>query len=230
MNPLVYLRTILACVGLFLLQAPAMAEMVLSEVIVDFPPDEPLRKDIEILNSGSERIYVSVDPSQIVNPGTPQERRIALNLANDNALIVSPRRLVVEPGERRLVRLASVGPRPAKDAIYRLMIRPVAGTVTADTDALKVFVGYDTLVLVRPEQLVDDIRSVREQRRLRLQNVGNTAQELFDGVQCDATGKDCRPLPAKRLYPDAEWDQTLPFNTPVTYKSAIGGAVRLRTF
>ena len=61
-------------------------------------------------------------------------------------------------------------------------------------------------------------------------NTGNTAQELFDGRQCDATGGTCQPLPAKRLYPGASWEQTLPFDTPVSYRASIGPAVRTREF
>lgn len=230
MNAVARLRAAICCLALAAAYTPAGAEMVLSEVVVDFLPGKPLREDIEVWNSSGERMYVSVEPAQIVDPGTPLERRLALTPAGDNGLIVSPQRMVLEPGERRLVRIAAVGSRPAEDAIYRLMIRPVAGAVTAETDALKVFVGYDALVLVRPGQITDDIRSERGPRRLRLRNAGNTAQEVFDGVQCDATGDDCRKLPAKRLYPNGEWDQTLPFDTPVTYKFAIGGKVRSRTF
>ena len=230
MNARPFLRTALCGIAVAALHAPAKAEMVLSEVIVDFLPEKPLREDIEVWNSGSERMYVAAEPAQVVDPGTPQERRVALSPADDNGLLVSPQRIVLEPGERRLIRVAIVGSRPQSDAIYRLMIRPVAGAVSADGDALKVFVGYDTLVLVRPEHVVDDIRAERGARSLHLRNAGNTAQELFEGEQCDAAGRECRKLPTKRLYPNAEWDQPLPFDTSVTYKTAIGGKVRVRQF
>jgi P pilus assembly chaperone PapD len=225
-----FLARILLCGAAIAGAHAANAEMVLSQVIVDFLPGKPLREDIEVWNSGEERMYVSAEPFRIVAAGTPEEQRVALRPAEDSGLLVSPQRLVIEPGERRIVRVAALGGRPQSDAVYRVAIRPVAGAISAETDALKVFVGYDALVIVRPERVVEDLRAERSGRTLRLRNNGNTAEELFDGKQCDASGGDCRPLPAKRLYPNAEWELALPFDTPATYKAAVGPTVSERRF
>jgi P pilus assembly chaperone PapD len=221
------LATGAAIVGL---HSAANAELVLSQVIVDFPPGQAMREDIEVWNAGEERMYVSAEPFQIVGAGTAEERRIALDLGDESGLFVSPRRMVLEPGERRIVRVGATKGRPDTDSVYRLSIKPVAGAVSADRDALKVFVGYDALVLVRPEHLVDEIAAERRDRTLILRNEGNTAQELFDGRQCDARGENCQALPSKRLYPDAEWVQTLPYDTPVTYSAGMGPSIRQRNF
>jgi P pilus assembly chaperone PapD len=208
----------------------AQAEMVLSQVIVDLMPGKPLRDDIEVWNNGSERMYVAADPFEIRNPGTPEEQRVAAADPEQSGLLVAPQRLVLEPGERRLVRIAATGPRPATDRVYRVAIKPVAGAVTADRTALKVLVGYDTLVIVRPAQFTGDVTGRRDGKTLVLTNTGNTAQELFAGRQCNANGQDCRNLPAKRLYPGATWRQPLPYDTQVAYKAGIGGQVRERQF
>jgi P pilus assembly chaperone PapD len=228
--PALVLRAALCCAVIAGAHTAASAELVLSQVIVDFLPDKPSREDIEVWNSGSERMYVSAEPFEIVSAGTPQERRAAVELADESGLLVSPRRLVLEPGERRIIRVAATGERPRSDAVYRLAIQPVAGALSAETDALKVFVGYDALVLVRPREIVDDLQAERRGRVLALRNDGNTAQELFDGRQCDAGGENCQALPSKRLYPGADWQQTLPYDTPATYKAAIGPTVRAREF
>lgn len=209
---------------------PAMAEMVLSQVIVDLLPGKPPRDDIEVWNDGDERIYVSAEPFEIRAPGTAAETRTPAGAPEESGLLVAPQRLILEPGERRTVRIALIGDRPASDRVYRVAIRPVAGPVSASTDALKVFVGYDTLVLVRPEGLASEIEGQRAGQTLTLRNTGNTAQELYDGKQCDAKGADCRALPAKRLYPGATWEQTLPFDTQVTYRTSIGPETRERRF
>jgi P pilus assembly chaperone PapD len=214
----------LGCVGL------AHAEMVLSQVIVDLLPGKPPREDIEVWNDGPERMYVLAEPFEIVAAGTPQEQRVAAGLPDPAGLLVSPQRLVLEPGERRTVRVAAIGERPAADRVYRVAIRPVAGALSAEASALKVFVGYDTLVLVRPERFTGDVEAERHGRTLTLVNRGNTAQELFDGKQCDPAGAECQGLPAKRLYPGASWEQTLPFDTPVSYQAAIGPTIRERRF
>jgi len=208
----------------------AQAEMVLSQVIVDLMPDKAPRDDIEVWNNGPDRMYVAADPFEIRNPGTPQEQRVAAGDPEQAGLLVAPERLVLEPGERRVIRVAIVGQRPASDRVFRIAIRPVAGAVTADQSALKVLVGYDALVLVRPAQIIGDVTGRRSGKALTLTNAGDTAQELFGGRQCDSAGKDCRDLPAKRLYSGASWIQTLPFDTPVTYEARIGATVRERTF
>ena len=206
------------------------ADMVLSQVIVDLLPGKAPREDIEIWNDGDERMYVLAEPFEIRNPGLPTEERVPVAQAEGASLLVSPLRLVLEPGERRMIRIAAIGGRAESDRVYRVTIRPVAGTIESEQSALKVFVGYDTLVLVRPEHVTGDVLAQRSGRMLTLRNAGNTAQELFDGRQCDASGGDCRDLPAKRLYPGASWEVELPFDTAVSYKASIGPTVRARQF
>jgi P pilus assembly chaperone PapD len=212
------------------LGATAQAEMVLSQVIVDLLPGKPPREDIEVWNDGSERMYVSAEPFEIRAAGTPEETRVPAGEPDRAGILVAPQRLVLEPGERRTIRVAAVGERSAADRVYRVAIKPVGGPISANESALKVFVGYDALVLVRPDKFSGDVVGERTGRTLTLTNGGNTAQELFDGKQCDAAGQDCRSLPAKRLYPGVTWQQTLPFDTPVTYKAGIGPTIRPRTF
>jgi P pilus assembly chaperone PapD len=209
---------------------PARAEMVLSQVIVDLIPAKPPRDDIEVWNNGPDRMYVSATPFEIRNAGTPAEQRIAAGDPDASGLLVSPRKLVLSPGERRTIRIAAIGDRPRSDRVFRVAITPVVGPVTADESALKVLVGYDALVLVRPEQFAGDVTAERHGTTLILRNAGNTAQEMFDGRQCNREQTDCRSLPAKRLYPGESWEQTLPFASPVSYKAAIGAKIKQRSF
>jgi P pilus assembly chaperone PapD len=208
----------------------AHAEMVLSQVIVDLLPGKPTREDIEVWNDGDDRMYVVAEPSEILDAGTAHLQRLAVPSSEDAGLLVVPRRLVLEPGERRTIRIATFGDRPAAERVYRVAIKPVAGPLSAEQSALKVLVGYDTLVLVRPAALVDNLRAERTGDTLTLRNLGNVSQEIFAGSQCSGDGRDCRTLPDKRLYPGGVWTQSLPFETPIRYKSSIGSKVRERTF
>lgn len=208
----------------------ARAEMVLSQVIVDLGPNEVPRDDIEVWNSGTERMYVQADVFEIVAAGTDEEQRVAAADPEASGLLVSPQRLVLAPGERRIVRIAVLGERPLAERVYRVAIRPVVGAVSAETNAVKVLVGYDTLVIVRPAKLSGDVVGERRGRTLVLRNEGNTSQEIFQGRQCDAAGADCRDLPAKRLYAGAMWEQALTFDTPVSYRTAVGDQIRERQF
>ena len=209
---------------------PASAEMVLSQVIVDMPSDKPPRDDIEIWNDSSDTIYVSAEPFLIIAPGTPNEQRIPATRPQESGLLVSPQKLVLAAGERRTVRIAALGERSPSDRVYRVAIKPVAGSVSASKDALKVFVGYDALVIIRPESAMHRLEAQRNGDSLVLRNDGNSAIELFDGRQCDSEGDNCRSLPGKRLYSGAVWEQALPYETKVSYKSAIGRNVRQLEF
>lgn len=230
MKPTSLIYSALAFVSALGLAPAARADMVLSQVIVDLQPGNPPRDDIEVWNDGAERMYVSAEPFEVLAAGTPEERRVPAGTPEESGILVSPQRLVLEPGERRTVRIAMIGERPAIDRVFRVAIMPVAGMVSADASALKVFVGYDTLVIVRPDQLAASIEAQRSGRTLVLRNTGNTAQEVFDGKQCDSAGSGCRALPAKRLYAGAVWEQTLPFDAPVSYKAAIGPRISQQEF
>lgn len=212
------------------LPSVARADLVLSQVIVDLAPGKPAREDIEVWNDGAERIYVGAEPFEILGSGTPHEQRVPVEAGKDTGLLVSPQRMLLEPGERRIIRIAAIAARPESERTFRVAIKPVVGELVSDQSGVKVLIGYDALVLVRPQQQVDDLRAERSGRLLILRNEGNTSQEIFAGSQCANDGDDCRALPAKRLYPGAMWSQTLPFETKVDYKSAIGSTVRKRVF
>src|SRR5687768_18378081 len=85
----------------------ANAEMVLSQVIVDLLPGKPPREDIEVWNDGTERMYVLAEPFEIRGAGTPAEQRSPAGLPDESGILVSPQRLVLEPGERRTIRVAA---------------------------------------------------------------------------------------------------------------------------
>lgn len=209
--------------------SPAQAEMVLSKVVVDLGSERPPRDDIEIWNNGPERLYVLSEAAEILDPGTPKERRISPG-ADSLDLLVSPQRVILEPGERRMLRIAALAGRPQSERVYRVAIRPVAGTIASSVSALKIFVGYDILVLVRPQIGQEQLEVSRLGDKLIVRNTGTVSQELFQGKQCSDDGSDCRQLPAKRLYPGAYWDLALPFSTKVSFKVAVGQKIRDQEF
>ena len=212
------------------LQTPAHAEMVLSKVIVDMPGGRAASDDVEVANEGPDRLYVVVEPSEIVDPGLLSQRRVAVTDPSASGLLVSPQRLILEPGQRRLVRVSRIPPASERDRVYRVTVKPVAGPLSARSDAIKVYVGYDVLVIQRPTAVSGEIRGVRRGRSLEIENSANTAWELFDGRQCDASGGDCKPLPATRLYSGATWTVQLPYDTKVEFKVANGGSTTVKHF
>jgi P pilus assembly chaperone PapD len=220
-----------AAMALFALSTvPARAEMVLSQVIVDLQPGKPSHDDIEVFNDSPERMYVIADPAQVQSPGTPAERRVTVADPAVSGLLVTPQRMVLEPGQRRIIRVAALLPRDMTERIYRVTVKPVAGPVTAETTALKVLLGYDVLVLLRPQRVAGEVTAARSGRKLVFRNESNTAQEIYEGKQCDVAGKNCKTLPSTRLYAGAQWTVDLSYDTPVEYRLTSGNGSSVRRF
>jgi P pilus assembly chaperone PapD len=202
----------------------------LTPAIVDLPPDQPPRSDLELLNDGAERLYVVVEPSQIVDPGTPSERRVQDVDPQKLGLLATPSRLVLEPGERKYVRVAMLVDPGAQDRIYRVTVKPVTGDVSAPATGLKILVGYDVLVIQRPAVPKALIAAKRVGMVLTMRNDGNTNAELFGGKQCDASGGNCTPVAGGRLYAGTSRDVTLRNDGPVEYSVKVGGTVSVEHY
>lgn len=197
---------------------PAAAELVVSQLIVEFKADAPRAADVEVTNNGDERSYVVVEPRQVIHPGMPEEERVSTPDPARLGLLASPARFILEPGQHRTLRIAAVGTPASEERVYRVTIKPVTGDVAGSESGLKVLVGYDLLVLVRPSVARNSVRSDRSGPNLTITNNGNTSVELVEGRQCDAAGKNCQTLPAKRLYVGASWTQQLPLSTNGEYR------------
>jgi P pilus assembly chaperone PapD len=231
-SPIKLLHIILLMLAVFAATTtPASADMVLSQVIVDFKPDRPPLQDIEVWNDGDERLYVAADPARIVDPGQLGEARRPDPDPTELGLLVSPQRLVLEPDQRRIIRVAAIAERDTVDRVYRVAIKPVAGPLHSQATALKVLVGYDALIIVRPQTTLGEVTATRQGRRIVFHNGSNTAQELFSGAQCAGTaGSKCTPLPAKRLYAGVDWALDLPHDAPVEFSVTDGSRTRRVTF
>ena len=191
--------------------------MALDKVIVDFSPAGPSRDDIEITNAGDEILYVSVEPAEILDPGGPEETRITNPDPRAMGLLVSPNRLALGPGERKIIRFSLLERPSETDRIYRVSIKPVVGEISARKSALKIVVGYDVLVIARPDGARPVLSAARDGDALLVRNLGNTNALLFDGEQCTAPETDCVELPSKRVYAGRSWRVDLPGDGPVRY-------------
>ena len=119
-------------------------------------------------------------------------------------LIATPGRVILEPGQRKFLRLATLQPPGDADRVFRVTIKPVVGGANGETTGLKLLVGYDMLVIQRAREPHAEVSATRTSTSLRLKNDGNTNAELFRGRQCPPTTAACADMPAERLYPGAE--------------------------
>lgn len=215
---------IAALLGLADVAAPftaAHAELVLSQIVVELNSGEGSRSDVEIWNNGKERTFVAVDPREILDSGTPSESSRTDPDPEKLGLLVSPARMILEPGQRKLLRIASIAPAD-RERVYRVTVRPVVGQLSAESTGLKVLVGYDVLVLVRPGQEKPHVTGTRSGNELTLNNDGNVSVELVDGKECDASMKSCEALPGGRLYAAAKKVVPVAADRHAQYRLKVG--------
>lgn len=210
------------------------ANMLLSEAILHFEPGNPLRKDIEVENPGTENLYVQVEPKVVIDPGTANERREAINDPRKSGLLVTPNKLVIPPGGRKLVRMVSLQPLGEKERVYRVTFRPVVGDLESEQIGIKILVGYEVLVLMQPANPNPNLVAKRNGQTMSFSNEGNTNVLLREGKQCpngkDPESDECESLGGKRLYPGNSWSVELPHNLPVDYHLSIGTKNLVKTY
>lgn len=209
--------------------SPARAELVLSQLVVDLGANQDKKADIEVWNNSDERAYVAAEPNEIVDAGKPGETRRTEADPEKRGLLVAPGKMILEPGQRRLIRLAPIGPRGSTERVYRVTVKPVAGALSAEETGLKLLIGYDVLVLLRPATVRPSLAVTRSGKRLTVRNDGNASVELINGRQCTAKTA-CAELPGKRLYAGAEWIQDLPSDAPAEYVVVSQGRSERKSF
>ncbi len=228
----------LVAIALFLISilpiSPASANMVLSEAILHFEPGKPLRKDIEFENPSSENLYIEITPSVVVEPGTENEKRQPINDPRESGLLVTPNKLVVPPGGRKLVRLVSLKALGEEERVYRVTFKPVVGELETEQIGIKILVGYEVLVLMQPATPEPNLVAKRNGKTLSFMNEGNTNVLLREGKQCpkgsSADDENCESLGGRRLYPGNSWSVELPYNKAVDYQMSIGTKNLVKTF
>lgn len=211
------------------LPGAAQAELVLSDLIVELRPGAQTRSDIEVWNNSPERSFVSIEPREIVDPALATQ-----NVRRDPdpeklGLLVAPARMILEPGQRKLVRIASLRADQDREHVYRVTVKPVVGGIEAEDSGLKIVVGYDVLVLVRPVRAAPAVTAVRRGRALVFTNEGNVSVEIVDGRQCSSRSQ-CVVLPGKRLYAGASWTVDLPADGPAEYSLKSPGRADRHTY
>ena len=212
-----------------LLATPASAEIVLSQLVVDIAPGKAARGDIEIWNNDRERAYVVVEPNEVLGAGTPSERRVAERDPERLGLLVTPARMILEPGQRKLLRISTIGAPATRERVYRVTVKPTAGSVETNVTGLKLLIGYDVLVLIRPPADAPRLGARRDGNQLVIRNDGGASVELAAGKACRAK-TDCRDLPGKRLYAGAEWRVDAPAGTAVDYTVVTPAGTSRRNF
>lgn len=209
------------------LAPPARAGLTVDTLVLDLADPKATRRDLTLGNNGGETLYVEVQTAEIL-AGPDGEREMRQGSPDQLGLLATPNRLILEPGQRRLVRVVTLNRSHDAERTYRITLKPVAGELQVATSAppgakgahIKVLVGYEALVLVRPLAIREQLLATRDGRRLRFENAGNVSLRLDSGRQCatEATPPEsCDQLPGHWLRPGSRWELALGHDTPVGY-------------
>ena len=113
--------------------APAKADMVLSDIIVDLQAPDQMRHDIEVWNSGEEPLFVEIKAMQVMEPAGDETIREELVDPRTAGLLASPKRLAIAPDERKRVRLVARKVPTEEDLVYRVAFVPKENKTTTLT-------------------------------------------------------------------------------------------------
>ena len=174
--------------------------MAIDRLWVDLDSNKVARSDLVIRNEGKDRYYVTVTPSEVVDPGGPNENRVEIANPEKLGLLVTPSRIIIDPGQMRAIRIVSLNAGLTKDRVYRVNITPQIGDLSASSTggedhgvAIKMLTAFDALVTVRPADATEQLTATRQGGALVLANAGNSNILLLDGKICPAKGMTLSP-------------------------------------
>ncbi len=195
----------------------AYGGIAVDKSIIDIIAGQTRRSDIYISNPDDSPQDVTLEISKIINPGTPQEKRIKIDNPRELGVIVTPTEFTLAPGERRKARLSFISIPRETDFIYRLLVRPVniPDSGSSKKPMIQVVFNYDILVSYRPSSPDTSFTVKRTENAITFTNTGNSNFLLYAGEQCEAKGVNCRVIPAHRMY--AGTSHTIPIDPSNAY-------------
>jgi P pilus assembly chaperone PapD len=229
------MRKILTGLGIFVclfggLAIPARAEFMIASAIVEFTANGPRQQDIELVSRSKDNDYIEASISEIIHPGEKDETRRVIEDPATAGLLVTPDKTVLAGGGRRVLRFVLLKEPDAEEHIYRVAIKPVIkGLDTSGKVGLKILVGYEVLVIVRPVVPAPQYTAGRQGKTFTIRNTGNTNILFQNGRQCADAGT-CVVPPAIRVYAGGTAHAELPYDTPVTYSLWDGAETTEKQF
>ncbi len=203
---------------------PLQAQLAVDKIIIEFDNASSGKNDVALANTSQEEtLYVKIEVLEVSDPGTPKEKRFVADDPFKIGLIASPTKVIIPPGSKRLVRLVNLFPATGQERVFRVNFTPIAGDEQTEGTSVKLMIGYQALVIVRPEKTVFDLVGTRQGNKLVLTNNGNTNVYLDSVRQCTSEKlEECTSLTENRLYPGNTWEVELTGDGPVAFNANDG--------
>lgn len=186
---------------------PAHAQLAIDRLWVDFDSKGVPRSDLVVRNESKDRYYVTVSTFEITDAGTDKEQRVTIADPEKLGLLVTPNRLILDPGQMRAIRLVSLNSALTSDRVYRVSVIPQIGDLALEDTApdsrglaIKLLAAFDVLVTVRPDAQQRALVARRAGNMVTLANEGNSNILLLDGAICPAPGAVLAPSTQDFIY------------------------------
>ncbi len=222
-------RILLVLFWAMTLVAPASADLSMSPIVIAFDADTQKRKDFLLENTGERTQYLEVQAHRILDLGSFPEIYESSPVPEEVGLLVAPRRVVLQPGEQKRIRVILLEDPRETDLAWRVEVSPVIGEVESDVPVALTMVGYKALVFARPAEPIVDLVGERVGETVTVRNNGTTNGLLHSGEQCGPP-QSCTRVPGKRLWPGMTWQTRLPKDAPVTFTLSDPSGDQLLSF
>jgi P pilus assembly chaperone PapD len=228
------MRRVILSLILALVPPLAHAEFSITSAIVEFTQDGPRQQDIELVSRSDGNDYIVSEVYEVMNPGEANEERRLVKDPTTSMLLVTPDRTVLAGNGRRILRFVLLRDLDDKEHVYRVAIKPVIKGVDNDHKVgLKILVGYEALVIMRPAVPMPAFSARRDGKMVEVANTGNTGILFQNGQQCvpgeNEDKKMCKLPPAVRIYAGQRAKIELPRAAPVTYSIWDGRKSDIKT-
>ena len=145
--------------------------------------------------------------------------------------MVSPRRLIINKGKKRKVKIVDINKNIKQDAIYLISVsgaippEPKYQDIEKDSVGMQIQVGlgFEAVVIVRPNKLHPKLDAFIKGNHITFDNKGNTTLYIENVASCEQS--DCNQVASLlRIYPGSENTQSISKVTDkVTYRLEYPG-------
>ncbi len=202
------LQMVIPALGLLLLQAAqsASAQLLLNESVIEMDANQA-RGSIQMSNTGSTPIQVSIDLQEVLAPGTFGPLDEVTIPVQPSILQIEPNHFELPPNDKVTVAIHHSVRALQDDEAYRLLIQP---TTTSQHSGMNILLNYDLMLLVRPADSEPKVRLIKTHEGVAFENQGTTNALLTKLQVCDESKNVCQSLPSQRLYAEQHWPIVLP--------------------
>lgn len=211
------MRFFICFVLLFVFPVISHAEFIISTAILEFTHDGPKQQDIELISRSLGSDYIEAEINEVLNPGSLNESRVLIENPAESGILVTPDKTILNGRGRKTLRFVVMKDLDDREHIYRVAVKPVIkGVESNETVGLKVLIGYEVLVIIRPSQINPSYQAKRVGSKMMIKNDGNTNILFQNGQQCSPEEK-CKMPPVIRVYAGETIEADLPIDKPVSY-------------